>query len=72
MACDFSPLHIAPYFDELFATIKRRGTIVASFVSPELALNRGKYEDVSRTGEAIAQETYACLRRHCAGGGSRS
>ena len=70
MACDFSPLRIAPYFDELFAGLQRQGTIVASFVSPELALNGGKYEDVSRTGEAIAQETYACLRRHCRGLGA--
>jgi hypothetical protein len=63
--CDFSPLYIEPYYEELFATLQRRGTIVASFVSPELALNKGKYENVSRTGEEIGREAYACLRNHC-------
>lgn len=63
--CDFSPLHIEPYYEELFGILRRRGTIVGSFVSPELALNKGKYELVSRRGEEIACEAYACLRRHC-------
>ncbi len=64
--CDFSPLHIEPYYQELFDGLQRRGTIVASFVSPELALNKGKYENVSRTGEEIGSQAYACLRRRCA------
>jgi len=65
--CDFSPLHLEPYYDALFSNLRRRGTIVASFVSPELALNEGKYANVSRGGETIARQAYACLRRHCAG-----
>jgi hypothetical protein len=65
-ACDFSPLDIEAYFAELFAGLERRGTIVASFVSPEMALTKGKYESVARRGEALADATYACLRRHCA------
>ena len=64
--CDFSPLGIESYYDELFGGLQPRGTIVASFVSPELALNEGKYENVSRTGEEIGRQAYACLRRHCA------
>jgi hypothetical protein len=60
--CDFSPLHIKPYYDELFAGLRRRGTIVAAFVSPEMALNKGKYEMVSRRGDEIAAEAYECLR----------
>jgi hypothetical protein len=64
--CDFSPLRIAPYYEDLFRGLRRQGTIVASFVSPELALSNGKYENVSRTGQSIATEAYACLRRHCA------
>jgi hypothetical protein len=63
--CDFSPLHIEPYYDDLFRNLSRRGTVVASFVSPEMALNNGKYEMVSRNGETIAQRAYACLRQHC-------
>jgi hypothetical protein len=65
-ACDFSPLGMESYYDELFGGLQRRGTIVASFVSPELALNKGKYENVSRTGEEIGRQAHACLRRHCA------
>ena len=64
-ACDFSPLYIEPYYAELFKSLQRRGTIVGSFVSPELALNKGKYENVSRTGETIARQAFDCLRRHC-------
>ena len=64
--CDFSPLGIEPYYQELFSGLRRRGTIVASFVSPELALNKGKYESISRTGEEIGRQAYAFLRRHCA------
>ncbi len=65
--CDFSPLHIEPYDEELFSNLRRSGTMVASFVAPEMALNKGKYEIVSRTGNSIASEAYACLRRHCSG-----
>ena len=64
--CDFSPLHIASYYDELFRDLRRRGTIVGAFVSPELALHNGKYEMRSRLGPEIAREAYACLCRHCA------
>jgi len=63
--CDFSPLHIATYYDDLFRGLQRRGTIVGAFVSPEMALNQGKYENLARAGKSIADESYACLRRHC-------
>lgn len=69
--CDFTPLGIEAYYQELFSGLQRRGTIVASFVSPELALNEGKYENVSRTGEEIGRQAYACLRRHCANSSCR-
>lgn len=63
--CDFSPLDIEPYYAELFAGLRRRGTIVASFVSPEMALKQGKYEMVSQRADDIGSRAYACLRRHC-------
>jgi hypothetical protein len=63
--CDFSPLHIATYYDDLFRDLQRRGTIVGAFVSPEMSLNHGKYEMRSRQGPEIARAAYACLRRHC-------
>jgi hypothetical protein len=63
--CDFSPLHIATYYDDLFRGLQRRGTIVGAFVSPEMTLNQGKYENVARTGKSIADKSYTCLRHHC-------
>jgi uroporphyrinogen-III decarboxylase len=63
--CDFTPLRIAPYYDGLFAGLRRRGTIVGSFVSPELALDNGRYEMSSRRSEDISREAYASLRGHC-------
>jgi uroporphyrinogen decarboxylase len=66
--CDFTPLDVESYYAELFRDLRRRGTIVGSFVSPELALHQGKYELVSRTGEEIGRQAYACLRGHCGRG----
>jgi len=62
--CDFTPLHIAAYYDELFSHLRRRGMIVGSFVSPEMALHNGKYELRSRHGADIGREVYASLRQH--------
>jgi hypothetical protein len=64
MACDFTPLHIEAYYADLFHGLKRKGTVVASFISPEMALNGAKYEMISRTGAEIAREVYRVLRQH--------
>jgi hypothetical protein len=66
--CDFTPLHIGPYYDDLFRALRRRGTIVGSFVSPELALHNGRYELRSRRGGDIGQEAYVFLQKYCAAG----
>lgn len=63
--CDFSPSDITPYYDKLFHGLRRRGTIVGSFVSPEMALRNGKYELLSRRGEDIGRQAYAALQSHC-------
>lgn len=61
--CDFTPLDIRGYYEDLFAGLKRGGTILGSFVAPELALNEaGKYENVSRDGEAMSAEAYSVLK----------
>lgn len=61
--CDFTPLNIQKYYAELIGNLKKCGTILASFVSPELALNdKGKYENVSRNGEAVAKEAYEAIK----------
>lgn len=59
--CDFTPLHIASYYQDLFQVLRRCGTIVGTFVLPELALNEGKYEMVSRSGTDMAREAYDVL-----------
>ena len=57
--CDFTPLNIRKYYEDLIGALKRRGTILASFVAPELALNdEGKYETVSRKSEMVSLEVY--------------
>ena len=57
--CDFTPLDIQKYYTELVGNLKERGSILASFVSPELALNDdGKYESVSRNADDMAKEVY--------------
>ncbi|MEI6647758.1 MAG: uroporphyrinogen decarboxylase family protein [bacterium] len=61
-ACDFTPLHVREYFAGLFESLRRRGVIVASFVSPEMALSEGRYEIVSRSGAEIGGQAYDCLR----------
>ncbi len=59
--CDFTPLNIRRYYADLFAGLRRRGTIVASYVLPELALNAGKYEMVSRSAAEMAGEVHQTL-----------
>ncbi len=60
--CDFTPLRIRDYYTELLGGLKRKGTILGTFIAPEMALNQGKYEAVSRRGEDVAEEAYACFR----------
>jgi hypothetical protein len=64
MACDFTPLHIEAYYDDLFTGLKRKGVVVAAFVCPEMALDGGKYAQVSRPGPEIAREAYRVLGKH--------
>lgn len=56
MVCDFTPLHIEAYYSELLADLKTRGTILATYPAPELALEEGKYQVVSRDGALLAEE----------------
>ena len=54
--CDFTPLHIKKYYTELFSFLKSKGTIVGSYVAPELALDEGKYHIVSRDSGEMVKE----------------
>jgi uroporphyrinogen decarboxylase-like protein len=68
MACDFAPTdqRLRPYYHELFQSIgNQAGLIVASYVAPEVELNKGKYEACHkdqlelglRVNEIIKQES---------------
>lgn len=60
MACDFAPLNIEDYFENLRNDLSGKSTIVASFISNKYALVDNKYESVERDslviGKAIEQE----------------
>ena len=61
MVCDFTPLKVREYYTELADNLKKKGAILASFVSPELALNEGKYEMLSRHGRALSRKAYKVI-----------
>lgn len=56
MVCDFSPLHIEPYYDELLKDLRTKGTILATYPAGEFALEGGKYQIVSRNSERLARD----------------
>jgi hypothetical protein len=61
--CDFTPLNIRKYYADLIGNLHKRGTILASFISPELALNDdGRYASVSRNDDAMAKDVYEVFK----------
>jgi len=64
MVCDFAPLDMDGYFKELFSFLRRKGNILASFVAPEFALGKGRYELVSRDGSETARTIYQSIMKH--------
>jgi len=58
MACDFTPTdgRLDDYFRELARAMDgSEGLIVASYIAPAIALNKGGYEAVSRDRDAVAR-----------------
>jgi len=64
MLCDFTPLHIEQYYQELFKVLRFKGIILATFPMPGFALVDGKYADISRDGRQIAGEAYRVIRNN--------
>jgi uroporphyrinogen-III decarboxylase len=61
--CDFAPLNISKYYTELMEGLNKLGTILATFVAPELALgDNGGYAQISRAAEKISDEAYEVIR----------
>lgn len=58
MVCDFSPINISEYYYELFKKLSKKGTILASFLSQQYALDNGKYEKVNRDLNTLGDEIY--------------
>jgi uroporphyrinogen-III decarboxylase len=67
MVCDFTPLHIESYYRELLSDLKTKGTILATYPSPELALEAGKYQVVSRDGASLAEDVARVIGAHLPG-----
>lgn len=61
MVCDFVPLNIKEYYSVLLNNLKRKGTILAIYISSECALDNGKYTIVSRNADALSKEAYKQL-----------
>jgi uroporphyrinogen-III decarboxylase len=54
MVCDFTPLHIDRYYQKLLSVLRPKGAILATYPAPELALDEGKYQVVSRDGAELS------------------
>ena len=62
MVCDFAPLNVKDYYDNLFSELKVKGTIVASFPTCLVGLDKGNYVRVLRDSHDLSMEVYACLQ----------
>lgn len=61
MVCDFAPLKVKKYYEELFEGLNKKGTIVACFPRHGYALDEGKYACVEREKEGLTAEIYQVL-----------
>ena len=64
MLCDFTPLYIEKYYQELFSILKSKGTILATFPMAEFALEDGKYADISRESNQIAYKAHQVIQNN--------
>ncbi len=61
--CDFTPVDYQAYFDEMLATLDRRGIVICSLFSPAVGLLRGgKYDAVQRDLRGGRKAVYDYLR----------
>jgi len=67
MACDFTPAdnRLEDYFRELFKAMDGpEGLVVASYIAPAIALDKGKYEPANRDRTTLARRVYELAARH--------
>jgi hypothetical protein len=66
MACDFTPSdrRLEDYYRELVKAMDGpEGLIIASYIAPAIALEKGKYNTANRERTALAQQVLQLLRR---------
>ena len=63
MVCDFNPLDIEEYYSRIIPQLKFKGTLLGSFITPELALYNSKYEYVSRKEDEIVRQIKEVIYR---------
>ena len=65
MVCDYTPTDMESYFSDLFANLRKRGTIVATYPSAATALNYGtaQVEPVRRDSGEVATAAWKTITR---------
>ncbi len=65
MVCDYTPTDMESYFSDLFANLRKRGTIVATYPSAATALNYGtaQVEPVRRDSGEVAAAAWKTITR---------
>lgn len=66
MVCDFTPAdqRLESYFRELHCAMDgAEGLVVASWIAPAIALDKGKYQSIERDRDALACRVYELLQR---------
>jgi uroporphyrinogen-III decarboxylase len=64
MVCDFAPRDIDGYFKDLFSVLRNKGNILANFVAPEFALDKGRYQLGSREGNVTSRIVYDQIQKY--------
>ncbi len=66
--CDFTPVEYAAYFDEMLASLDRRGIVICSQFSPVVGLLKGgKYDAINRDLRSGRRAAYDYLRSRLPG-----
>jgi uroporphyrinogen decarboxylase len=62
MICDFMPLEVEAYYEELLAGLKAKGTIVSSYFAPTYALHKGSYERADRDSLEVSDRVFKVFK----------
>lgn len=65
MVCDFTPLDVDTYYQEVIGQLSKNGTMIASFISDTYALVGGKYESIERNPYDIGKEVEKNFLKLC-------